>query len=57
MIRLEPDILVVDDDPDVCHNMSDILSDQGYRVDTAHEGRSALRFVSTARPTTSRCFT
>ena len=40
MDRGEPAILIVDDDPDVCHNMSDILSDQGYRVDTAHEGRT-----------------
>ena len=45
MDRSEPAILIVDDDPDVCHNMSDILSDQGYRVDTAHEGRTVLRLV------------
>ena len=45
MGRSEPAILIVDDDPDVCHNMSDILSDRGYRVDTAHEGRTVLRLV------------
>jgi two-component system, NtrC family, response regulator HydG len=38
-------ILMVDDDPEVCLNMSDILSDQGYRVDTANEGLMALRLV------------
>lgn len=38
-------ILMVDDDLDECRNMSDILSDQGYCVDTAHEGRTALRLV------------
>lgn len=38
-------ILVVDDDPDVCQNMSDILSDRGYHVDVAHEGRTVLRMV------------
>jgi two-component system, NtrC family, response regulator HydG len=45
MKRIDPTILVVDDDQDMCHNMSDILTDLGYRVDTAHEGRSALRLV------------
>lgn len=28
-------ILVVDDDVDTCRNLSDILTDLGYRVDTA----------------------
>jgi CheY-like chemotaxis protein len=35
-------ILVVDDDRDTCASMSDILSDLGYTVDTANDGRSAL---------------
>jgi two-component system, NtrC family, response regulator HydG len=38
-------ILVVDDDPDVCRNMSDILTDLGYWVDTANEGKAALALV------------
>src|SRR5262245_7270092 len=38
-------ILVVDDDVDTCRNLSDILSDLGYRVDTAHDGPSALELV------------
>ncbi len=38
-------ILMVDDDPDECLNMLDILSDLGYRVDTAQEGRTALLLV------------
>ncbi len=29
----EPAILVVDDDVDTCRNLSDILTDLGYRVD------------------------
>jgi CheY-like chemotaxis protein len=37
-----PTILVVDDDVDTCHNLSDILSDMGYRVDVAYDGESAL---------------
>lgn len=40
-----PKILVVDDDVDTCNNLSDILSDLGYRVDTAHDGPSALQLV------------
>jgi two-component system, NtrC family, response regulator HydG len=43
--RSEPRILVVDDDPDICDNLSDILCDLGYQVDTAHDGPSALELV------------
>lgn len=45
MIGKTPSILVVDDDVDTCQNLSDILSDLGYRVDTARDGRSALELV------------
>jgi CheY-like chemotaxis protein len=38
-------ILVVDDEVDTCRNLSDILTDLGYRVDTAHDGFSALELV------------
>lgn len=37
-----PSILVVDDDADTCRNLADILTDAGYRVDTAPDGPSAL---------------
>jgi CheY-like chemotaxis protein len=40
-----PSILVVDDDVDTCRNLSDILTDMGYRVDTAHDGPSALELL------------
>jgi len=40
-----PWILVVDDEVDTCRNLSDILTDLGYRVDTAHDGPSALELV------------
>jgi DNA-binding response OmpR family regulator len=36
---------VVDDDVDTCRNLSDILTDLGYRVDTAHDGLTALELV------------
>jgi two-component system response regulator HydG len=35
-------VLVVDDEEDICHNLSDILSDLGYQVEVAHDGPSAL---------------
>jgi CheY-like chemotaxis protein len=38
-------VLVVDDDVDTCHNLSDILTDFGYEVMTAHNGPDALVLV------------
>src|SRR3989442_2683844 len=40
-----PTLLVVDDEVDICRNLSDILTDLGYRVDVAHDGPSALELV------------
>jgi DNA-binding response OmpR family regulator len=41
----ETSILVVDDEVDTCRNLSDILSDLGYHVDTAPDGPTALELV------------
>lgn len=49
MSALPPRILVVDDEPDTCANLSDILEELGYTVDVAHDGRAALELVE-ARP-------
>ncbi len=38
-------VLVVDDEVDICRNLSDILTDLGFDVDTAHDGPSALELV------------
>jgi DNA-binding response OmpR family regulator len=38
-------VLVVDDDRDTCRNLSDILTDLGYTVQTAHDGLAALELV------------
>jgi two-component system response regulator HydG len=38
-------ILVVDDEVDTCRNLSDILTDLGYRADTAYSGFAALELV------------
>ncbi len=35
-------ILVVEDDPEMCRFLSDLLSDEGYEVETLHDGQSAL---------------
>jgi two-component system, NtrC family, response regulator HydG len=40
-----PRILVVDDEPDTCANLQDILVDLGYQVDVAHDGPRALEMV------------
>jgi two-component system response regulator HydG len=40
-------VLVVDDEEDTCHNLSDILTDLGYRVDIATNGPAALELART----------
>src|SRR6516164_4621363 len=45
MTDQHPSILVVDDEVDTCRNLSDILTDLGYRVDIANDGLSALELV------------
>jgi len=41
----QPRILVVDDEPDTCANLSDILTDLSYEVDVAHDGLAGLELV------------
>ena len=45
MAESVPSILVVDDEVDTCRNLSDILTDMGFKVDMAHDGASALVLV------------
>jgi len=42
----ERHILVVDDEPDICENLRDILLDCGYRVDVAADGQAALELLA-----------
>ncbi len=42
-------LLVVDDDPDVCEALSEVLSDSGYEVETAPDGAIALERLLAAR--------
>ncbi len=38
-------ILVVDDDIDICANVADILGEMGYRIDVAYRGYDAIELV------------
>ncbi|MCG8429220.1 MAG: sigma-54 dependent transcriptional regulator [Chromatiales bacterium] len=43
-------ILVVDDEPDICTLVKDILEDEGYRVATAESGAKARQALRERRP-------
>lgn len=40
-----PEILVLDDDLDICRSVVDVLRDAGFRTDAAHSAEEALRMV------------
>jgi CheY-like chemotaxis protein len=44
-MKVAATILVVDDEADTCRNLSDILTDLGYHVDTALDGFAALELA------------
>jgi len=46
MGNLQGHILVVDDDPEMCRLLSDVLSDEGHRVETCMNGADALKRLS-----------
>jgi len=43
-------ILVVDDEPDICSSVKDILEDEGYTVITAENGNVARQIVRRQQP-------
>src|SRR4051794_9663472 len=43
-------ILVVEDDPDLCLLLCDLLSTQGYQAEAANDGTSAVRRVADECP-------
>ena len=46
-----PHILLVEDDVDVRHSLTELLEDEGYRVTTANDGSAALELLrGGARP-------
>lgn len=47
---MKPYILVVDDEPDICVSVKDILEDEGYSVAVAENGEAARRLVRQHMP-------
>ncbi len=43
-------ILIVDDNEDLASLMSELLEDRGHKVETAHDGRTALDLATTFEP-------
>jgi len=43
-------ILIVDDEPDICQTLGGILEDEGYEVRTAENGETALRQIGNECP-------
>ncbi|MCX6641808.1 MAG: response regulator, partial [Candidatus Bathyarchaeota archaeon] len=43
ILSLKKNILVVDDDENICDTLKDILESEGYNVDTASTGDTAVR--------------
>jgi len=50
IIPMEPEILVVEDDPETLDLITIILERQDYRVVVAHDGRTALEMVALHNP-------
>src|SRR5262249_7752062 len=44
----QPLILVVDDDPDLCASLWDVLRERGFRVSLAHDAEEAARCLNDA---------
>ncbi|MGA1868270.1 MAG: response regulator [bacterium] len=42
-------ILIVDDDKAMCETLMDILSEENYYIDIAHNGHSALQKIKTTK--------
>lgn len=47
---MKPYILVVDDEPDICSSVRDILEDEGHLVAVAENGETARRLVRSRAP-------
>lgn len=49
-MRSTIDILIVDDEAEIVHLLTEVLSDEGYTVRSASDGISAIDKVATFRP-------
>jgi CheY-like chemotaxis protein len=43
-------ILVIDDDPDICESLGELLADHGHRVESAANGLEALELLTGGTP-------
>jgi DNA-binding NtrC family response regulator len=48
--RAAQSVLIVDDEPEMRSLLADILSDKGYRIETAVDGVAALKIVVATHP-------
>jgi DNA-binding response OmpR family regulator len=48
--RAAQSVLIVDDEPEMRSLLTDVLSDKGYRIDTAVDGVAALQVVVASHP-------
>lgn len=46
MDNLQGNILVVDDDPEICRLLADVLADEGHAVATSTNGKDAIKHLS-----------
>lgn len=44
-----PDILILDDDEELCEELSDILRDEGFAVAVQHDGKKGVDMLARAR--------
>src|SRR4051794_8114083 len=44
------DVLIVDDESDICELVAGLLQDEGYNTRTAHDSDSALNAIQARRP-------
>ncbi len=51
MNKFNTSILVVDDEEDICHMVSEILKDHGYKVNTAFSKEDAIKIIQETRIT------
>ena len=47
---MKPKILIVDDDPKICHLLRDILHENGFKNETAHTTEEAWEFIAAGLP-------
>jgi CheY-like chemotaxis protein len=50
LLKRREQILVVEDDPESCEIMGEVLRDAGYSIDLAHDGYEALEMAARRRP-------